>query len=87
VLCPLRVIVIAWLLLVTAWFPGSPASCGRQCWQANLTSRGKIKVIVGSPSHIGEGKAINFAKKVTKHLRVSRGWSFVNASVECEDAP
>jgi hypothetical protein len=47
----------------------------------------EIKVIVGSPSHIGEGKAINFAKKVTKHLRVSRGWSFVNASVECEDAP
>jgi hypothetical protein len=42
----------------------------------------EIKVIVGSPSHMGKGKAINFAKKVTKHLRASRGWSFVNASVE-----
>ena len=42
----------------------------------------EIKVIVGSCSRVAEGKAINFAKKVTKHMRVSRGWSFVNASVE-----
>jgi hypothetical protein len=42
----------------------------------------ELKVVVASPSHVAEGKAIKFAKKVTKHLRVSRGWSFVSASVE-----
>ena len=38
-----------------------------------------------NPSHISEGKAIKFAKKVTKHERTSRGWSFVNASFESMD--
>ena len=42
----------------------------------------EIKVVVASPSNVAEGKAIKFAKKVTKHIRVSRGWSFVSASVE-----
>jgi hypothetical protein len=27
-------------------------------------------------------RAIKFAKKVTKHIRISRGWSFVSASVQ-----
>ena len=47
----------------------------------SLSSR-EIKVVIGSPSHVSEGQAINFAKKVTKHIRVGRRWSFVNASVE-----
>jgi hypothetical protein len=42
----------------------------------------ELKVIVASQSQVSEGKAINFAKKVTKHVRVNRRWSFVNASVE-----
>ncbi|MGA8476972.1 MAG: hypothetical protein WB696_03340 [Chthoniobacterales bacterium] len=42
----------------------------------------EIKVVVANPSNVAEGKAIKFAKKVTKHIRVSRGWSFVSASVE-----
>src|SRR5258708_7537694 len=46
-----------------------------------LSSR-EIKVVVGSSSHVSEDKAISFAKKVTKHIRVGRRWSFVNATVE-----
>ena len=42
----------------------------------------EIKVVIGSLSHVSEGKAISFAKKVTKHIRVGRRWSFVNANVE-----
>jgi hypothetical protein len=42
----------------------------------------QLKVIVASPSQVSQGEAINFAKKVTKYIRVSRRWSFVNASVE-----
>jgi hypothetical protein len=33
-------------------------------------------------SHVSEGKPIKFAKKVTKHIRISRGWSFVSASIQ-----
>jgi hypothetical protein len=46
----------------------------------------ELKVVVAGPPRVSEGKAINFAKKVTKHLRVSRGWSFVNANVELVSA-
>jgi hypothetical protein len=42
----------------------------------------ELKVIIASRSQVSEGKAINLAKKVTKHIRVNRRWSFVNASVE-----
>jgi len=42
----------------------------------------ELKVIIASRSQVPEGKATNFAKKVTKHIRVNRRWSFVNASVE-----
>jgi hypothetical protein len=45
----------------------------------------ELKIVVASPSRITEGKAISFAKKVTKHARISRGWSFVSASVESLD--
>jgi hypothetical protein len=47
----------------------------------SLSSR-EVKVVVGSPSHVSEGKAISFAKKATKHIRIGRRWSFVNANVE-----
>jgi hypothetical protein len=47
----------------------------------SLSSR-EIKVVVGSPSHVSEGKAVSFAKKATKHIRIGRRWSFVNANVE-----
>ena len=47
----------------------------------SLSSR-EIKVVVASPSNVTEGKVIKFAEKVTKHIRVSRGWSFLNASVQ-----
>ena len=42
----------------------------------------ELKIVVASPSNIPEGKAIKFAKKVTKHIRISRGWSFVSASAQ-----
>ena len=47
----------------------------------SLSSR-EIKVVIGSPSYVPEGKAISFAKKETRHLRTGRRWSFVNANVE-----
>jgi hypothetical protein len=47
----------------------------------SLSSR-EIKVVVSSPSNVTGGKAIKFARKVTKHIRVSRGWSFVSASAQ-----
>ena len=49
--------------------------------KGSLSDR-ELKVVVASPSPISEGKAIKFAKKVTKHIRISRGWSFVSANVQ-----
>ena len=45
----------------------------------------ELKVVLASPSHVSEGKVIKFAKKVTKHTRLSRGWSFVSASIQPRD--
>jgi len=42
----------------------------------------EIKVVVASPSKVSEGAVIKFAKKLTKHMRVSRGWSAVSATVQ-----
>jgi hypothetical protein len=42
----------------------------------------EIKVVVACPSKVSEGTVIKFAKKATKHLRVSRGWSAVSATVQ-----
>jgi hypothetical protein len=42
----------------------------------------ELKVVIGSTTHVSHGKVIKFAKKVTKHIRISRGWSFVSASVQ-----
>ena|GEM_PF-1716819 len=50
--------------------------------QENRLQGREIKVVVASPSKVSEGAVIKFAKKVTKHMRVSRGWSFVSASVQ-----
>jgi hypothetical protein len=41
----------------------------------------EIKVVVASPSKVSEGTVIKFAKTLTKHMRVSRGWSAVSATV------
>jgi hypothetical protein len=49
---------------------------------AKSASDRELKIVVSSPSHVPDRQAINFAKKVTKHIRVNRGWSFVNASVQ-----
>ena len=48
----------------------------------NSASDRQLKIVVASPSNVPEGKAIKFAEKVTKHVRISRGWSFVSASVQ-----
>jgi uncharacterized C2H2 Zn-finger protein len=45
----------------------------------------ELKVVVACPSQLSEGKVIKFAKKVTKHVRISHGWSFVSARVESMD--
>jgi hypothetical protein len=42
----------------------------------------EIKVVVASPSKVSESTAIKFAKKLTKHMRVSRGWSAVSATIQ-----
>jgi len=42
----------------------------------------EIKVVVASPSKVSNSAVINFAKKLTKHMRISRGWSAVSASVQ-----
>jgi hypothetical protein len=42
----------------------------------------EIKVVVASPSKVSEGAVIKFAKKLTKHIRVSRGWSAVSATIQ-----
>jgi hypothetical protein len=42
----------------------------------------ELQVIIASRSQVSAGKAINFAKRVTKHIRSNRRWSFVNAGVE-----
>jgi len=52
----------------------------------SLSSR-EIKVVIGSPSHVSERKAISFAKKATKHIRIGRRWSFVNANVSPFNLP
>src|SRR5258708_38208364 len=41
----------------------------------------EIKVIVVSPSKVSDSTVIKFAKTLTKHIRVSRGWSAVSAAV------
>jgi hypothetical protein len=42
----------------------------------------EIKVVVASPSKVSDSAVIKFAKKLTKHIRVSPGWSAVSATVQ-----
>jgi hypothetical protein len=63
-------------------FPGFAGVMRASMVARNSLSSREIKVVVASPSKVAEGKAIKFAKRITKHIRVSRGWSFVSATVE-----
>jgi predicted dinucleotide-binding enzyme len=58
----------------------------RESLREKNSSDRELKVVVASSSRVSEGKAIKLAKKITKHVRISRGWSFVSASVEAMDA-
>src|SRR5258707_13898317 len=40
----------------------------------------EIKVVVASPSEVSDSAVIKFAKTLTKHIRVSRGWRGVSAA-------
>jgi hypothetical protein len=62
--------------------PGFAGIVRESVREKNSLSDRELKVVVASSSHVSEGKAIKFAKKVTKHVRISRGWSFVSASVQ-----
>jgi hypothetical protein len=42
----------------------------------------EMQVIVGSTSKVAGATVAKFAKELTKHMRVSRGWSIVNVSVK-----
>ena len=45
----------------------------------------EIQIIIGSPSKAAKGTLIEFAKKLTEHTRVNRGWSGVHAIVESRE--
>ena len=62
-------------------FASGFAGMGASLLAANLGPPREIKVIVSSPAKISQNRVANFAKKVTKHLRISRGWSAFNVSV------
>ena len=63
------------------WYQDSQASCASQCEKntRSQTVNSKLSLLVPRMSWRA---AIKFAKKVTKHIRISRGWSFVSASVQ-----
>ncbi|MBV8898720.1 MAG: hypothetical protein JOY92_01235 [Verrucomicrobia bacterium] len=42
----------------------------------------EIQVIVGSPSKVADATVVQFAKELTKPLRLGRGWRDVNATVQ-----
>ena len=64
--------------LFAAGFAGMRASLLARKSPAGL----EIKVVVASPSKVSDSAVIKFAKKLTKHIRVSRGWSAVRATVQ-----
>jgi hypothetical protein len=61
--------------------PGFAGIMRESVREKNSSDR-ELKVVVASFSRVSEGKATKLAKKVTKHIRISRGWSFVSASVQ-----
>src|SRR5258708_700820 len=42
----------------------------------------EIKAVLARPSQVSDSAVIKFAKTLTKHIRVSRGWSAVSAAVQ-----
>jgi hypothetical protein len=62
--------------------PGFAGIMRESVREKNSLSDRELKVVVASSSHVSEDRAIKFAKKVTQHIRISRGWSFVSASVQ-----
>ena len=62
--------------------PGFAGIMRESVREKDLPEARELKVVVASPPRVSEGRAIKFAKKVTKHVRISRGWSFVSASVQ-----
>ena len=69
--------------LFAAGFAGMRASLLARKSPAGL----EIKVVVASPSKVSDSAVIKFAKKLTKHIRVSRGWSAVRATVPVHGNP
>jgi hypothetical protein len=51
----------------------------------NPVSGHEIQVIVGSPSKVTKGTLIEFARKLTEHIRVSQGWRGVHVIVEARE--
>jgi hypothetical protein len=63
-------------------FPSGFAGMGASLLSRKSPAGREIKLVVASPAKISESSVIKFAKKLTKHVRVSRGWSAVSASVQ-----
>jgi hypothetical protein len=63
-------------------FPSGFAGMGASLLASKSPAGREIKLVVSSPSKVSEGTLIKFAKKLTKHMRVSRGWSAVSATVQ-----
>ena len=65
--------------------PGFAGIMRESVREKNSLSDRELKVVVASSSHVSGDRAIKFAKEVTKHIRIIRGWSFVSASVQPMD--
>jgi hypothetical protein len=63
-------------------FPSGFAGMGASLLARKSPAGREIKLVVASPAKVSESSVINFAKKLTKHMRVSRGWSAVSVSVQ-----
>jgi hypothetical protein len=63
-------------------FPSGFAGMGASLLARKSPSGREIKVVVASTSKVSGGTVTKLAKKLTKHIRVSRGWSAVGVSVQ-----
>jgi hypothetical protein len=63
-------------------FPSGFAGMDASLLASKSPAGREIKLVVASPAKVSEGNVIKFAKKLTKHMRVSRGWSAVSATVQ-----
>ena len=63
------------MLAAFAWqIPRSVTGIMRESVRARISASDReLKIVVASPSNVPEGKAIRFAKKVTKQVRISQG--------------